>query len=59
MEPAILAPSDLGIKCSATHFVVVFLLLTISGDIELNPGPVRFPCGTCSIINGIMQRAKI
>ena len=22
-------------------------MLTIAGDIELNPGPVRFPCGTC------------
>ena len=23
------------------------LLLTLSGDIELNQGPVRFPCGIC------------
>ena len=23
----------------------IFLLLSISGDIETNPGPVKFPCG--------------
>ena len=26
---------------------VVLLLIILSGDCERNPGPVRFPCGTC------------
>ena len=29
------------------YFSVISLLLTLSGDTELNPGPVRFPCGRC------------
>ena len=34
-------------KNSRVHFSVISLLLTLSSDIELNPGPVRFPCGRC------------
>ena len=32
---------------SCVHFSIIGLLLIVSGDIELNPGPVRFPCGMC------------
>ena len=47
VEPAILASSNLYVRGSTVCFAVILLLLTIAGDIELNPGPVRFPCGTC------------
>ena len=43
-----MAPSRLYVRRGSTiHFCVIGLLLTLSGDIELNPGPVRFPCGRC------------
>ena len=32
-----------------SHSVLLFSLLLLSGDLELNPGPVfKFPCGDCS-----------
>ena len=44
--PAFLPPSKLYIQTVShqLHFSIIGLLLTLSGDIELNPGPVRFPC---------------
>jgi hypothetical protein len=45
--PAIVTPCRLYIKNSNINFSTVALLLSLSGDIELNPGPVRFPCGVC------------
>ena len=27
--------------------VICIILLLLSGDVSLNPGPVQFPCGTC------------
>lgn len=27
--------------------VICIILLLLSGDVSLNPGPVKFPCGTC------------
>ena len=43
MEPAVLSPLNLYVRHSTAHFAVII----IAGDIELNPGPTRFPCGQC------------
>ena len=49
VSPAILPPSTLYInRGSYSHLIIIALLLTISGDIEVNPGPIRFPCGKCN-----------
>ena len=48
VSPAILVPSRLYVRGSYVHLAIIALLLTISGDIEINPGPVRFPCGRCN-----------
>ena len=48
--PAFLPPSKLYIQTVShpLHFSIIGLLLTLSGDIELNPEPVRFPRGICN-----------
>ena len=45
--PAVLAPAKVYIKGSRVNFAIITLLLAISGDIELNPGPYKHPCGNC------------
>ena len=32
---------------ASTTTVLIFSLLCLSGDIELNPGPVKYPCKVC------------
>ena len=34
--------------CCYLSIVILVLLLLLSGDVELNPGPIRFPCGKCN-----------
>ena len=36
---------SINIVISRNSCLMMFLLL--SGDIELNPGPIKFPCGIC------------
>ncbi len=40
--------------CSAP-IVMLMMLLLLCGDVELNPGPVRYPCGVCekSVRSGV------
>ena len=33
-------------KCTYIKYVAI-LLLTLGGDIQLNPGPIKNPCGIC------------
>ena len=40
--------SSTGTKQSIKHSYYLVIALLLSGDISLNPGPVRFPCITCS-----------
>ena len=35
---------------------LIILLLLLSGDVETNPGPVRFPCGICERAVKVNQR---
>ncbi|CAG2210856.1 unnamed protein product [Mytilus edulis] len=37
---------ELNTNCKYTTSICIRLLL-LSGDVSLNPGPVKFPCGTC------------
>ena len=39
--------------------VLLFYLLLLSGDISLNPGPVRYPCAVCHLSVRSNQRALL
>ena len=39
---------DNNYKCGSSVFFHFKLLLLLGGDIEVNPGQWKFPCGICS-----------
>ena len=44
-----LKTTDLGTSCKAHSFSTIFqLLVLLSGDVHLHPGPVKYPCAICS-----------
>ena len=45
------------VKPTSARTLFAFLILLMCGDVETNPGPVRFPCGVCEKPVATNQRA--
>ena len=42
--------------CPALTQSFCYRLLLLPGDVEANPGPVKFPCGICSHLSGLTRQ---